>query len=352
MPKLPTAEQAARQLAHPGDNLSPSVITACAVSSALGTVFVALRIWSKRILYHNRFRLDVNDWLCLTAWALFIASETIFAVATRYGFGRHVVFVTNPRMLQILSLVAENLYAVEIALLKLSILSLYQHIFRQHTWFFRATWLVGFVAVSLGIWVILATNLQCIPIAATWDPTIVDATCINYGLSALLAYIVNIVIDLVILTMPIPCVLKLKLSVHRKWMLILTFATGGGACIVSIVQLKYITHLGSTSDPSWDNAPVGIVSSIEVMIGILAVSIATYRPLYQHFFGLKLSDTNRERVTDPYAKNLYTAQVSANSKFYSSMASQSGITATDQVELVRHMKQDGQWVRVNDDETS
>ncbi|KAI1113084.1 hypothetical protein F5Y14DRAFT_418837 [Nemania sp. NC0429] len=253
-------------------------------------------------------------------------------------------------MLQILSLAAENLYALEIALLKVSILSLYQQLFRQHTWFFRATWLVGFIAVSLGIWVILATNLQCRPIAATWDPTIVDAICINYGLSALLAYIVNIVIDLVILTMPIPCVLKLKLPAHRKWMLILTFATGGGACIVSIVQLKYITHLGSTSDPSWDNAPVGIVSSIEVMIGILAVSIATYRPLYQHFFGLKMgSNASGEEATDPYAKNIYTAQVSANSGFYSSRASQSGITATDQVELVRHAKQNGQWVRISDE---
>ncbi|KAI8622891.1 hypothetical protein F5Y19DRAFT_460659 [Xylariaceae sp. FL1651] len=349
---LPSSEQVAWQLAHPEDNLSNSTVTACAVSSALATVFLILRAWSKRLLY-GRLRLEVNDWLCFTAWALFISSESLLAVSTRYGFGRHVAFVTNPRMLQILSLVIENLYALEIALLKLSILSLYQQLFKQHKLFYRATWIVGFFVASLGIWVILATNLQCIPIAATWDPTI-DAYCIRYGLSALLAYIVNIVIDLVILAMPIPCVLKLKLSAHRKRMLMLTFATGGGACIVSIVQLRFITHLGSTSDPSWDNAPIGIVSSIEVMIGILAVSIATYRPLYGHFFGVKSaskisSHTNGESVGDPYAKNFYTAQVSADTRFHSPITSHSGITATDQVELVRHINQNGQWIRIDDD---
>lgn len=64
------------------------------------------------------------------------------------------------------------------------------------------------------------------PIEATWDPT-VDATCINYGLSCLLLGIVSILIDFVLLSMPISCVLKLQLSTHQRWVLIFIFAAGG-----------------------------------------------------------------------------------------------------------------------------
>ncbi|KAI0445854.1 hypothetical protein F4803DRAFT_506677 [Xylaria telfairii] len=321
--KLPSPEQVAWQLAHSGDDLGPSVIAAGAISNALGTIFLVFRIWSKKVL-HGRLRLDVNDWLCLTTWPLFISHATVMEVATHYGLGRHIVFATNPRVLEIVCLIVENLYAVEIALLKLSILTLYQQLFKQHGWFYRTTWLVGFFAAAVGIAIIFVTNLQCIPIAASWDPRI-DATCVGYENFALAAYIVNIVIDLVILTMPIPCVLKLKLSTHRKWMLILTFATGGGACIVSIVQLRYIARLGNTSDPSWDNAFVGIVSLFEVMVGILAVSIATYRPLYQHLLAvnssLKINGDTNGRPGDPRAKSLCTAQVTVDSRLHSSMAS-------------------------------
>ncbi|KAI1170845.1 hypothetical protein F4777DRAFT_583518 [Nemania sp. FL0916] len=350
MPKIPNRDQLAWQLAHPGDNLGPGIIAASAVSSVLAVIFVVCRIWSKRILY-GRFHLETNDWLCSLGCLSLIAEAALFIVATRYGLGRHTAFVENPRILQILILTAENLYALEIALVKLSILNLYQQLFRQSLWFYRATWLVAAAVIALALWVILGSDLQCVPIAATWDPT-VHANCINYGLSALLSYVVNIIIDVVILAMPIPMVMKLQVSHHRKWMLILTFATGGSACIVSIVQLRYIPNLGSTSDPSWDTGPISIISLFEVAIGILAVSIPTYRPLYQYLTrGDVPTQIGGDRVVNSYAKNTYTAQVSVNSNFFSSTASEAqphGIIATDQIELVRHVKKGGTWVQVDD----
>ncbi|RYP92413.1 hypothetical protein DL770_001430 [Monosporascus sp. CRB-9-2] len=362
--KLPTPEETAWQLAHPEDSLTRSLIAASFICASLATIFVALRIWSKRLL-HGRFRLEVADWLCVAAWVLFIPLEVAQYLATQYGLGRHVVFVTNPRKLQILLLISVNCYAVVLALLKLSVLSLYRTLFKQAVWFYRTTWAVCFVVVSLGVWVVLASDLQCVPIKATWDP-FVQATCINYGLSGLLAYIVNIVTDLVILSMPVPLVLNLNVSLQRKRLLIFTFAMGGSACIASLIQLKYITNLGSTADPSWDHAPIGIVSSVEIMVGFLAVSTATYRPIYQYLVKGQKGSTGsaRSRETDhaavddsPYkapTKSSHSPHVTVENRLLTENSSNPtqvphrGITVTDRIELVRHVNRSGSWVRLID----
>lgn len=115
-PKLPSPEEAARQLARPQDSLVTSQIVASAICPALATVFVVLRIWSKRLLY-GKFRLETNDWLCVAALVFlpkqncmskyshvqifFYGNEIVLAVATQYGFGRHIVFIKDARLVQI-----------------------------------------------------------------------------------------------------------------------------------------------------------------------------------------------------------------------------------------------------------
>ncbi|KAI0477309.1 hypothetical protein GGR56DRAFT_691773 [Xylariaceae sp. FL0804] len=249
-PKKPTPEQLAWQLAHPQDDLRPNLVTVSVVCPILALIFVGLRLWSREIL-HGRLRLDLSDWLCLVALFLFIAYDVAVGLSTTYGFGRHVAFVTDVRMLQILSIAAEVLYLTVVALLKLSILSLYRRLFRRNRWFIRTTWLVGFVAVAVACVGILTSSVQCIPISAIWTFDRGEGvTCINYGLAALMTYIINILLDLAIFFLPLPIVTDLQLPSRKKWMLGLNFAAGGSASIVSIVQLKYITRIGSTADTS------------------------------------------------------------------------------------------------------
>lgn len=120
----------------------------------------------------------------------------------------------------------ENLYAVVLALLKFSILSLYRKLFGSTRWLYILTWVVTALVAELALQVIIATNLQCIPISATWDPTI-RGTCINYGVEALVAYIINISTDITILLMPIPVVRRLQASESKKRGLLAVFVAGG-----------------------------------------------------------------------------------------------------------------------------
>ncbi|KAI0546368.1 hypothetical protein F4679DRAFT_557725 [Xylaria curta] len=350
-PIPPTSEEVSWQLARPQDSLVTSVVAASAICSALATVFVGLRIWSKRLL-HGKIRLEINDIFCIVALVFFYGTETVIAVATLYGLGRHVAFIEDIRLVHILALTSENFYPLVLAFLKLSVLSLYRQLFKINVWFHRITWAVSFAVASHNAVVILVSNLQCIPISASWDLTI-KGTCIDLSLLGILFYIPNIVSDIVILSMPIPLVLKLQTSRQKKWMLIATFATGGSACIVSIVQLKYIPKLGNTTDETWDHAPIAIIVSVECMIGFLAVSIATYRPLYRYL----VTGTSLPQATPNGYRTLIKepcgAQGSAAKRPYSKDSINRAthrIATRDEVDLMCHVDRDSVWIRVDTDD--
>ncbi|CAH0055866.1 unnamed protein product [Clonostachys solani] len=352
-PTLPTAEEVAYMQEHADDNIGPNIIACAAVCAVLATFFVGFRLWSRRIA-NGHLKLETSDWLNLTAWCLYMPYSVLVGMITLYGAGRHAVFVTDARLLQIMTIVDENLYAVILALLKASILSLYRSIFGSHTWFYRLTWVLTAVAIALAIQVILSSNLQCIPLSHTWDPS-QHGTCMNYGAEALVAYIINIVTDLVILVMPLPVVLKLKTSKSTRRGLFVVFCAGGSACIVSIVQLRYITNQGSTADASWDNMPSVILADVEIMVGFLATSIAIYRPLYQFVFrGSRLTSSQgyirQDKSTNPYSyssssrRPQHTKRVHTDNRNNGEEGSAEfchGITVTDQIELATTYEERG-----------
>ncbi|KAJ3565028.1 hypothetical protein NPX13_g7646 [Xylaria arbuscula] len=307
------------------DSRVPNIIACGVITFASATIFVALRLWSRKIA-RGRLALDVSDWFAVAAW---------------------------------LYIVQENLYAATVACLKFSILSLYRNIFKSSLVFYRLTWVVSALVTEWFLQVVLSTNLQCIPLSASWDSS-VKGTCINYGTEALAAYLINISTDILILSMPIPLVLKLHTSKAQKRRLIISFAAGGSACIVSLVQLAYITKLGNAPDSSWTIVPTFLLGDVELMIGFLATSIATYRPLYRFIF-VEAPGTTPERLEDsnfiPYrgihARN-YTGGdtlVGANNPSGDGNIPESrrGIVITSHIELTRHKHTQGGWMKVNDD---
>ncbi|KAI1481876.1 hypothetical protein F4774DRAFT_347289 [Daldinia eschscholtzii] len=361
-PTSPTPEEAAEMLSRPGDDKTANIIVCCSISLLFATVFIGLRLWSRRVL-NGRILLDLSDWFAIMAWVFYVAYVANIIMVTRHGLGRHIVFVTNPRLLSIYTIISENFYAVTLALLKFSVLCLYRKVFSSSTRFCRFTWVLTALVTEWMLQIILATNLQCIPISATWDPTIIDqSTCINYGVEALVAYVMNITTDLTILSMPIPLVLRLNTSKSQKRRLIIVFAAGGSACIVSLVQLRYITRLGNSSDPSWDNVPSAMLGVVEIMVGFLATSIATYRPLYYLISkGSVTENSGNSRSTDFAAdgpsrsskKTHFSTNIRGGiaSRLHNSAKSppSEGIYVTRDVELTEQDSAQGSCERVHDE---
>jgi hypothetical protein len=67
---------------------------------------------------------------------------------------------------------------------------------------------------------------SCYPIASNWDPT-VKGHCIDLAEVVLIASILNIATDLLILSLPMPFLLRLQMSWTRKAQLMCIFLLGG-----------------------------------------------------------------------------------------------------------------------------
>ncbi|KAI1416809.1 hypothetical protein F5Y13DRAFT_204156 [Hypoxylon sp. FL1857] len=352
MSAQPTDEQIAYFMAHADDTLVPNIIATASVCGFLSVLVLVLRFIARWIML-GRLRLDISDGFIIIAWVLLIMVSSCWALGTRYGIGRHIIFATNIRMIQIVSIIGEAGYVLAIACIKFSLLSLYYHIFAIRS--FHC--LIWGIAVFLAGWAISGTFVaifQCTPISYVWEPER-GGFCINFGLQNLISGIINVITDIFLVVMVIPLVWKLHIAKQKKWLVLSTFVVASSACIVSIVRLFYSLQIG-TIDGAWDAAPSLIVSIVELTVGMLAVSVPTYRPLYRRMFSRSIDDSRwrfEGPTKDTLKKELYgrdtqtTVNVSASRGYFQDAPP--GINVVDQIELVRHTNRSGNWVRVDDD---
>ncbi|KAI1763486.1 hypothetical protein GGR53DRAFT_467259 [Hypoxylon sp. FL1150] len=308
-----------------------------------------MRIWSRKIA-RGHVMLDMSDWLLVGACVFYLGFVSTFAATTAYGEGRHIVFATNPRMLIITTMLAEIFSNLSMGFIKFSILRFYGSIFTSRA-FHYSLWGVAILVGGLTVATPIVTVIQCVPIEFGWDKTVTGGYCIDYGLMVLVVCIINIVTDFVILVMPIPLVRQLHVSRRRKDMLTITFAMGSSACIVGVIRIVFTLGVGTgagSADSPWDNVMSGALSVVELMTGLLAVSIPTYRPLFKHVFYSSEVSSNYQnhRMTESY-RNIpsHTAQVSVGTF---RRETRPGIRVTDQIELIKHAAQDRSWVMVID----
>ncbi|KAJ6030624.1 hypothetical protein N7460_010890, partial [Penicillium canescens] len=117
------------------------------------------------------------------------------------------------------------LYNLSLTFTKASILLLYIRIFPLPRFILMSRIALGVIS-TYGLWCVLSSILNCIPVNAFWD-TSIQGRCIKREFLWFFNAGINIVTDLGILVMPIPVLSHLQLSWKRKFGLILIFAAGG-----------------------------------------------------------------------------------------------------------------------------
>lgn len=98
--------------------------------------------------------------------------------------------------------------------------------------------------------------------------------------------------------------------------------------------------------------PAGMLSVVELMAGILAVSIPVYRPLWRRVVSKDSTASTQRSLENPYSNGSRSVQITAGG--YSSKSNSDGIVVTDEVDidLSPYNRKGGAWVRVQDDDTS
>jgi hypothetical protein len=119
----------------------------------------------------------------------------------------------------------EAIYSITLGVIKFSILCLYWRIFSTAL---RVPIIIVGVSVFAWMWTVFFIALfQCHPISAAWEPTLSGSVCLDTKKYFLGAAVPNIVTDLVMVLMPVPYVLTLRMPTDHRIAVIGTFFLGG-----------------------------------------------------------------------------------------------------------------------------
>ncbi len=123
--------------------------------------------------------------------------------------------------------IAEIFYMAAEAFVQLSLLAFYLRVFSSRTFRFVVFTLMG-ISVGFGIANTFAMIFQCTPIPFFWQGWAGETTgtCININLFSWIRAAVEIGLDVAILSLPIPMLLKLEMSWRKKIQVIMMFSVG------------------------------------------------------------------------------------------------------------------------------
>lgn len=143
-------------------------------------------------------------------------------------------------------------------LIKASLFLQYYSLFKSTRWL-RICLSIGLVFNVLSYF---AVTIALIVLQSPWPGETILSTISSDHVAKckslfLLTGIIAVVIDWSLLLLPIPAVIRLKLSMTKKLGVLAIFMTGSLACIASAVSLYYRTTLGSIRrDPTWNMVTV------------------------------------------------------------------------------------------------
>ncbi|RAH70496.1 uncharacterized protein BO66DRAFT_290302, partial [Aspergillus aculeatinus CBS 121060] len=125
---------------------------------------------------------------------------------------------------------------------KLSAIFFYARVFGLNNRVFRILlWVAGSLVAGWLVSVWISTVFQCRPIAKAWDPTL-PGTCFQLYPWYVSTASLSCLIDLYVLLLPVPLIIRLKRSLRRRLVVLITFFMAYSVVVMSIIRLVVIAQ--------------------------------------------------------------------------------------------------------------
>lgn len=130
-----------------------------------------------------------------------------------------------------------------------------------------------------GITFCFVVIFQCRPVSDYWKLSMEpQPNCFNQPANLLAAGIVNTLTDFVVVLIPIPIVLKLKLPFRQQIVMVMLFGTGFLVCIAGALRTYYMYEVSTTYDQTWVGFKVWVSGAAEFYLAIVSFPIYTRLP--------------------------------------------------------------------------
>ncbi|KAH7008820.1 hypothetical protein EDB80DRAFT_717523 [Ilyonectria destructans] len=249
------------------------------VSSVLTVAFllVSMRVYTRAVLLRN---FGFDDWCCIFAFISTLACGALIAQNTTNGLGAHQSTLSEEELTEYLKIFYWSILTYNIALAAIKMTFLLQYYRAMTTHKLKKAYIAALVVV--GLWSLSQIFLQaftCTPVKAFWDKT-VSGSCIPSNPTWYINAAGNIVTDVLILILPLPIILKLKLGRRQKYILMSILCLGFFTCTISIIRIRFLSIEG---DGTWRNVDTAGWSIGELCSGIVCACLPTIRPLVSRY---------------------------------------------------------------------
>ncbi|KAL4765082.1 uncharacterized protein BDW70DRAFT_147371 [Aspergillus foveolatus] len=163
---------------------------------------------------------------------------------------------------------------------KISIVCFYRRVFAIQTF----QWTSFAINTLIALWgaaIFIACGLQCRPLNAYWDHTIVGH-CFDSNKYIIVNQVFNVLMDFVILALPIPMIWNLQRSWQDKLALNGVFAVGGVVCLASIYRIVVLFWI-NPADITYTVYEATLWTHIEPSIGLICACLPIIRGLFPQF---------------------------------------------------------------------
>ncbi|PWY83997.1 hypothetical protein BO83DRAFT_449317 [Aspergillus eucalypticola CBS 122712] len=197
---------------------------------------------------------------------------------TNAGLGVHEWDLTPTvynRTVRVL-LLGAIMYIPALGLSKISLIILYYRLSdMQREW--RIT-LWGMTAFVVAYMIVLECLFlfTCEPVHKSWYPDI-DGRCWSKAPIFMAGVVASMFIDLVLLVMPLPIVLKLQITSKKRFGLILMFGLGGLSLVTSTLRLAATVPMLTQQDQTYLLGAVALWINVEASLVIVTACVPSFR---------------------------------------------------------------------------
>ncbi|KAK5163811.1 uncharacterized protein LTR77_010485 [Saxophila tyrrhenica] len=265
-----------------------------AIGGVLAVLAYILRMISRTPWFGGSPGLD--DVVMTVAVLEVIPLSVLSVVLADLGLGKDIWTLPFENITHILKIYYfdEDLYLTSLPLVKVSMLLFYLRVFPQ-SWFRISAYITMACCVGYAIAFLLVSVFQCRPIHLAWEHWDREhpGSCNNINAQVWASAGLNIVLDIVVLSLPIPLVRQLALNRRKKMLLFSMFGIGFIVTAISIIRMQVLVQFGATSNFTWTYTSVGYWSTIETDLAIICACMPALRALLRHIFPKAMGDSTR-----------------------------------------------------------
>jgi hypothetical protein len=253
------------------------------VFTGLSFLLIAIRVATRVSGLSGEAMLGWDDLFVAGSFATAVPITVFVPYMVKFGLGQDIWEVQPysgiSNMLRLFYFCQLH-YILSVNFVKIALVLFFLRVFPQY-WFRRWCWVMIGIVVAFGFAYLFPTTFQCKPINYAWNQWDGEheGHCIDISTGTYVNASLNMVLDLVILLMPMPLLIRLHVTYSRKQkaLILIMFSTGIVVTLVSALRVRTLFVYGKTTNPTWDFVDVGLWSIVEIHVGIMCACLPQLR---------------------------------------------------------------------------